>query len=231
MSQQDKTSDIVVNHQTLKQVVDWLFMPQLFASMKARGGASWKPRMLAVAALLWACGATTETLVDRFTRGRKIVKRVFRWQPAPGQTYQGFIKMLRRKHAELMFAIQPHIQTQMREALPGQWMVAGFVVFAADGSRVELPRTKALEEAYSAKKKATKKKAKKTKSSNKTGKRKSQKHTQSKRQSAESKKKKADSPQMWLTLLWHVGTELPWIWKTGPSDSSEPTHDQEMLTE
>jgi hypothetical protein len=44
-------------------------------------------------------------------------------------------------------------------------------------------------------------------------------------------KKKANTPQMWLTLLWHVGTGLPWAWKTGPSDSSERAHVQEMLGE
>jgi hypothetical protein len=36
---------------------------------------------------------------------------------------------------------------------------------------------------------------------------------------------------MWLTLFWHVGTGLPWAWRTGPSDSSEREHLQEMLME
>ena len=36
---------------------------------------------------------------------------------------------------------------------------------------------------------------------------------------------------MWLTLLWHVGTGLPWAWRTGPSDSSERGHLEEMLGE
>ena len=54
MSHQDRTSTIVVNHQTVKQVVDWLLAPALFAGMKPRSNATWKPRMLAVAALLWA---------------------------------------------------------------------------------------------------------------------------------------------------------------------------------
>ena len=43
--------------------------------------------------------------------------------------------------------------------------------------------------------------------------------------------KKANSPQMWSTLLWHVGTGLPWAWRTGPSNSSERGHLQEMLVE
>ncbi len=36
---------------------------------------------------------------------------------------------------------------------------------------------------------------------------------------------------MWLTLFWHAGTGLPWAWRTGPSDSSERQHLQEMLAE
>jgi hypothetical protein len=40
-----------------------------------------------------------------------------------------------------MLAITPHVQTQMKEILPGQWEIAGYVVFAGDGSRVELART------------------------------------------------------------------------------------------
>ena len=79
MSQQDRTSDIVINHQTIKQVVDWLLVPALFAGMQIRAGAKWKPRMLAVAALLWACSDSVN-LKDRFAVARKIVERIFRWE-------------------------------------------------------------------------------------------------------------------------------------------------------
>ena len=37
-------------------------------------------------------------------------------------------------------------------------------------------------------------------------------------------------PQIWLTLMWHMGLCMPWSWKTGPSTSSERGHFQEMLT-
>ena len=100
MPHQDRTSTIVVNHQTIKQAVDWLMPPSLFAGMKARSNASWKPRMLAVAALLWATSELTN-LTDRFEQARKIVAKVFRWQPSPGMTYQGFMKMLRKWHCHL----------------------------------------------------------------------------------------------------------------------------------
>ena len=124
MSHQDRMSNIVINHQTIKQVVDWLLMPALFAGMKAGTKATWKPRLLAVAALLWAT-SDLGNLNDRFQLARKIVKKVFRWQLAPGATYQGFMKMLGKWHTHLMLAIVPQVRVQMREVLPGQWEIAG----------------------------------------------------------------------------------------------------------
>ena len=34
---------------------------------------------------------------------------------------------------------------------------------------------------------------------------------------------------MWLTVMFHVGTGLPWDWRTGPSDSSERDHLRQMI--
>jgi hypothetical protein len=34
---------------------------------------------------------------------------------------------------------------------------------------------------------------------------------------------------MWLTMMWHVGTGLPWDWRIGPSDSSEREHLKQMI--
>jgi len=61
--------------------------------------------------------------------------------------------MLRKWHVDLMLAITPHIHVQMREVLPDQWETAGYVVFACDGSRIALSRTKSLEHGFSPKKK------------------------------------------------------------------------------
>jgi len=41
--------------------------------------------------------------------------------------------------------------------------------------------------------------------------------------------RRANVPRIWLTMMWHVGSGLPWNWRTGPSDSSERGHFQEML--
>ncbi len=105
----------------------------------------------------------------------------------------------------------------MEHALATCWRVGGFVMFAVDGSRVDLPRTLRHEQTYAASRKRTKKKG--------------QKKGKAVRRSslATGHSRKSDSPQMWLTTMWHVGTGLPWEWRTGPSDSSERGHLLEML--
>jgi hypothetical protein len=73
------------------------------------------------------------------------MEKVFRWQPAPGVSAQGFLKMLGQWQEELLAVLLPHLRTQLREVQPEQWETAGYVAFAADGSRVAVARTKALE--------------------------------------------------------------------------------------
>ena len=36
-------------------------------------------------------------------------------------------------------------------------------------------------------------------------------------------------PQVWITLIWHLGLRLPWMWRLGPSNSSERAHVIDML--
>jgi hypothetical protein len=38
-------------------------------------------------------------------------------------------------------------------------------------------------------------------------------------------------PQIWLTLLWHMGLKLPWTWKSGPSHACERDHFRDLLKE
>lgn len=235
MSHQDRMSGSIANYQQIKQVVDWLLPAPLFRRLNVRQGATWKTRMLAVSALLWGA-SMDDTLEGRFERARKIVKKIFSWQLPPGRTYEGFKKVLRKWHGDLMMAIVPHVQLRMQEVLPGQWKVAGYVVFAGDGSRLELARTRALEAFF-----APQQKRKKSQSRNRSRKGKSGRDLRAgrapraarrvKKQSAQAIEKKANSPQVWLTLLWHVGTGLPWLWRTGPSDSSEREHLVKMLAD
>ena len=148
-----------------------------------------------------------------------------------GETYQGFMKQLRKWHFELKVLGMGELRAVMKQDLFGQWKIAGFVIIAGDGSRVELPRTESNEAAYSPKRKKQGSRQKHRGKTKANRGRRGKQWRRARRQSKESISKKTNSPQMWLTLFWHVGTGLPWAWRTGPSDSSERQHLQEMLGE
>lgn len=230
MSHQDRKfrEPIVVNHESIQQAVNSLFTAEALGGVrKARKGSRWTPRMLVVVALCWAWSAA-DGLKERFQEARKVAAKLFRWLPKPGQTYHGFLKQLAKWHVELQVLCMGELRVQMKQDLFGKWEIAGFVVIAGDGSRIELPRTEANERAYSPKRKR-KGGGKKGKGGAKRSR--GKQWRKQKRQSAESIAKKVNSPQMWLTLFWHVGSGLPWAWRTGPSDSSERGHLEEMLSE
>ena len=234
MSHQDRKSreQIVVNHQVLREVIAWLLPPALFVGMSVRKGSTWKPRMLAAAALFWVTSDRT-TLTDRFQHTRKIIKRVFRGQAEPGKTYRGFMKMLDKWHAQLLLRVVLELRLRMGQELADQFQIAGFTVFAGDGSRVQTPRTQSNQQAYSVQRKPkrnTKKKSKRGKSQS-ARKRKTAQRGKTKKQSAAAIEKKTSTTQIWLTLLWHVGTGLPWSWRSGASNSSERHQLLEMLGE
>ena len=193
MSHQDQPLPLVINHQTLKQVIDWLLAPAVFAGLAGGSQGTWKPRLLAAAAVLWATSELS-TLHERFTQARKIITKVFRWRPAPGVSYQGFLKMLGQWQDELLAAVVPQLRTQMQDALPAQWETAGYAVFAGDGSRVALARSESLEAAFAPVRRRGKARQRKQTGARRSPKNKRRLHGQ----------KKATSPQLWLTLcgMW-----------------------------
>jgi Transposase DDE domain len=221
MSHQDRPVPLVINHQTLKQVMDWLLAPAVFASLPGRKEATWKPRLLAATALVWATSELS-TLHARFAQARQLITKIFRWHPAPGGSYQGFLKMLEKWQPELRGAVVPHLREQMQEVHRGQWETGGYAVFAGDGTRVALARSTSLEATFAPQRRRTKAGAR----TQSTG---AQRAPQT--QTAAARHKKVTSPQLWLTLLWHVGSGLPWAWRTGPSGASERDHLVAMVPE
>jgi len=241
MSHQDRKSKakIVVNYQTLGKGINWLLPSAEFAGMTVRMGSKWLTRKLVTTALLWSLA--TGTLTERFQQVRKITKKIFSWQPPPGTSYQGFIKMLTRWGSQLVSKVVAVLQQRTLETA-GDHLVAGYELFAVDGSRVELPRTKSNEAAYSPQRKKNKKKSNRRKPKAGRGKERAAKR-RSKRQTkrrlkeqrrvekaaARARQRKSATPMLWVTMIWHVVSGLPWLWQRGPSDSSERGHFLAML--
>jgi hypothetical protein len=133
-------------------------------------------------------------------------------QQEPAGSYQAFTKILRRWTPQFVAVLQAAFRQRMQQALAARWLLHGYAVFGGDGSRVELPRTRSNEAAYAP-----------------PPGRKKRKRRGKGKQSAAARAKKANSAQLWLTMLWHAATGLPWDWRLGPSDSSERGHLLEML--
>ena len=214
MSHQDKRSlgGVSVNYRSLREAVKLCLKPTQFARITFRKGSRWQPLTLAAVAILWTW-SDEKTLTERFATARKIACCMFPGLPTPAGSYQAFMKILRRWSASLLVAVSSGLRGQMEVDLSRSWQVAGFVVFGVDGSRFELPRTVSNERAYSPRKKRRSKKRRGGKG----------------RSKAKATFKKINSPQMWITTMWHAGTGLPWDWRSGPSDSSERAHLLQML--
>ncbi len=194
---------VCLNSSSLRAALNWLAAGIDWSSIRLRADCTWTPRLLATTALLWAW-SDEGTLADRFWAVRRIVQHLFTPATESARTYQAFTKLLRRWTAELVGLLQGALRERMRKELAGSWQVSGFVTFAVDGSRAELPRTRSHEEAYSCVRRT--RRSRKGRRVQKSGGR----HA-----------KKSNSPQLWLTTMWHVGTGLPWDWRIGPADSSE----------
>jgi hypothetical protein len=200
----------------LHKALRWLIRGVSLGGITLRSDCTWTPQTLVFAALLWAW-SDEKTLIERFTTARKIIIHRFGGQQQPAGSYQAFIKLLRKWTEPLLKTLSTAFRQRMAETLAAVWRVEEWLVFAVDGSRVDVPRTRKNEERYSPKSKLSREAQKQRRKAKR------------RRSLREARQRKANVPRIWLTMLWHVGSGLPWDWRTGPSDSSERGHFQEML--
>jgi hypothetical protein len=202
----------------LFRTLRWITATTNWRAIRLRADCTWTSLRLVFAALLWAW-SDEKTLRDRFVTARKITRRLCGKQDEPATSYQAFTKLLRKWTEPLLSVLKQTFQARMPQALATVWTVAGLLVLACDGSRIGVPRTRGNEARYSSKSKLSRAAQKRRHSRRRT-----------KRRSREqAKQRKANVPSIWLTMLWHVGSGLPWDWRTGPADSSERGHLLEML--
>jgi hypothetical protein len=199
-------------HKTLR----WLVAGVPMSGIVFRPECTWTAETLVFAAVLWAW-CDEKTLVERFALARKIIMNRYAEQAEPAGSYQAFIKLLRKWTDSLLPLLAAGFRRRMAEGLAAVWRVEGWLVFAADGSKVDVPRTRRNEERYSPKSKLSRAGQKR------------RRQRRRRRAAQAARERQANTPRIWLTMLWHVGSGLPWDWRTGPSDSSERGHFQQML--
>jgi hypothetical protein len=205
--------------QDLWQALEWLLSDFDATAIRLRRDCGWSVPGLVAAALLWAWSEET-TLQERWRHALQVVGHL--WKPAAPRTssYQAFLKLLVRwtepLRAELVWALQQRMECEF----PRQFRLAGFVVLAADGTKIELPRTRS-HEAHFAPAKARRRRSDKSRRSRRA-------RSRTARQQR-ARQKQADSPQLALTALFHVGLRLPWDWRRGASDAGERAQLLDML--
>jgi len=219
MSHQDQGSvDAADSHANdLFKAFKCLVPAKCLKQIQFREDCTWTPLRLAFAGLLWSW-SDYRNLGDRFQHVRKIIKHQFGKQCEPATSYQAFIKLLRKWTPKFVECLTQAFRQKMIATLSAAWEIAGYVVFAGDGSRFGLPRTRRNEEHYSPKSKLSRAAQKRRRARRK------------KKQKANPREQQANVPQIWVTVLWHVASGLQWAWQTGPADSSERAHLQAMLS-
>lgn len=203
--------------QDLRRSLGRLADPADLAGIAFRRDCSWTPKALIFAAVLWSW-SDERTLTDRVALARKAVALMGILSRAPATTYQAFLKLLLRWTPRLAGALLEAFRGRMRTAPAARFEVAGFVAFGAEGSRPGLPRTRSNEARFTAA------------SVRRGGARAARRRARSgSGRARRARRKKADTPQVWVTVMSHLGTGLPWDWRLGPSNSSERAHLRGMV--
>jgi hypothetical protein len=82
-------------------------------------------------------------LTERCAEARAVVAALFPGRRRPGKSYTGFVDAMKSWSSALLQVLAEHLRDWMfRNAGPYR-LRQGFLAFAVDGSRVELPRTAA----------------------------------------------------------------------------------------
>jgi hypothetical protein len=89
-----------------------------------------------------------QSLAGRFASARRLVNSWRLLPRAVGATYQGLIKAVSQASPRLLRAIADHLRQQIPAVAGKHWQLGPWVLIGADGSKFNLPRTRALLDAF-----------------------------------------------------------------------------------
>jgi hypothetical protein len=201
----------------LRSTFEWFIgKGEIFTNCKFHGNVAWKPAQLAAQAICWAW-QETRNVTDAFNHALDICAELGLDRVA--HNYPAFMQALTRYQACIGACLNRRLKVLMEEVAGPIWRNKGWVLIGFDGSRATTPRTVSNERAFCApnygKGKTARHRKKKTKGMRRTR--------------NEKNKPQPQGPQVWITMMWHMSTRLPWAWRLGPSQSSERAHVMEMV--
>jgi IS4 transposase len=235
MTSQDRTdrNEWMQNKDELKNILDEIAPPTIFKDIKQNKGATWKPHFLVQCAFFWTT-CNLPTLTESFDFAFRLFLALQPGYEKTSATFVGFVGQLVKYHAAIKERIIPHLRELTKSKLKGFYANGRYFLLAIDGSENQTPRTKSnIERFGAASNKKKKPKRKRNKKNNtvvnldKQAKRKRQ--AKRKKQSRKDREKKANTPLLALTLLFHLASGLPWNWRIGGASSSERAHALEMI--
>jgi hypothetical protein len=215
-----RPSKVEANRSSLRRAVEWVVNEGMFAHLRLHGNVKWTAAALVRLAILWVWSGES-SLVAAAEEAIAQVKAF--WGTAPVASYQALTGALKSYTAQLLPVLWRRLQGLAEGCHQASWRVGLWLVLGMDGSRLNVPRTEKNELRFCRLRKKRGKKKRRGK--------KRTRHAQPRRQAK--KKSHYDpqpvGPQLWLTLLWHIGSRLPWCWMLGPSYASERAHVLELL--
>lgn len=180
----------------LKKAIQRVVGEPIFENFEKHGNSTWSPSALVILAILTAWMPCPQ-LTQAFGKASNLSTKLFGILAI--QTYQGMMRALVINGSSLLLVMWHRIHHLMETVSPTHFRIEGWLPLAVDGTPFTTPRTKSNETAFAAKNYGSSlfdRSRKKWKN-----------------KSRRSKKLTPIKPQIWLTLIWHMGMKLPWCWK------------------
>lgn len=221
MEAESVDSNRTTQGQQLAKAINWIIPKTLFTDIKVHGNTDWLVIHLVQIAVLWVWSSNRK-MVAAANEAIEDARNLFDAKNI--NSYQTLLNGLKRYSEPILAVLTQRMRQLMSQVDDAGFRIGLWVVLAVDGSRISTCRTLPNERRFCKPKSSfTKKRKKKAKKRGRTA---------TPRKPVSKKKHyapQAVGPQVWLTLLWHVGLQMPWAWKIGPSYSSERDHFKEML--
>jgi IS4 transposase len=212
----NKQTNRNANPKQIRDAMNWLVANKSFEDLAFHGNTSWRPMNLIVLTLLWIWSSSknlTEAFEDARCQSLQLIGK------SALTTYQGLAGALQTWTSTFMPLLQARLHELIKQIGGRHLRVGRWVAIAIDGSRTTTPRTVSNERAFCAK----------NYGKGKTAKYRKKKTKGMRRRKNQKAKPQPQAPQIWITLMWHIGLGVPWCWKLGPSDSSERQHVKDMI--
>jgi hypothetical protein len=207
------------NGEALRKALAWVLDGGIFNHLQKHGNTSWAFADLVLLAVVWTWPGN-ESLTGSFLEAHHWSMKVLGY--AALDSYQGFIKAVGHWTKMLLPLIWKRLHELMEAQGEAHWRVGLWLALAVDGSRISVPRSAANEKALCAPNFGNSQTAKS---------RRKKKQGQQRVRRKSKKKVEPVKPQIWLTMVWHMGLQMAWNWKSGPSTSSERDHLRLLLDE